>query len=103
MGNFYWTRYPDGPFVTLISVTTTYLHPEADNLESLQRRARRENDEEMHTFKAELREAIKHPERLPDNELSRHVQYEDGSPEAFLQRLWHDLYGDEPIDTSQHP
>jgi hypothetical protein len=55
----------------------------------------------MHTFKAELREAIKHPERLPDNELSRHVQYEDGSPEAFLQRLWRDLYDDEPVNAAQ--
>jgi hypothetical protein len=27
--------------------------------------------------------------------LSESVQYSDGSPEAFLSRLWHDLYGDE--------
>ena len=61
MGEFYWKRHPDGPFATLIRIATTYLHPEADDLESLQRLARRENDKEMHTFKAELRQAIKDP------------------------------------------
>jgi hypothetical protein len=55
----------------------------------------RDDDEEMHVFKLELREAVKDPSRLPGDELSRSVQYEDGSPEAFLRRLWHDLYGDE--------
>jgi hypothetical protein len=35
---FYWQRHPDGPFATLIRVATTYLHPEADDLESGQGR-----------------------------------------------------------------
>jgi len=35
MGEFYWKRHPDGPFTTLIRISTTYLHPEADDLESL--------------------------------------------------------------------
>jgi hypothetical protein len=47
-------------------------------------------------------EAIKDPDQLPGNELSKHVRYEDGSPEAFLRRLWRDLYGDEPVDTPEH-
>lgn len=98
MGQFYWKRHPDGPFVTLIRVGHTYLHPEAEDLEALQRLAKREDDEEMRVFKAELREAIRDPSQLPDDELSKHVHYEDGSPEAFLNRLWHDLYGDEPVD-----
>jgi hypothetical protein len=98
MGEFYWKRHPDGPFATLIRIATTYLHPEADDLESLQRLAKRENDKEMYTFKAELREAIKDPDQLPDDELWESVEYSDGSDEAFLRRLWHDLYGDEPFD-----
>lgn len=98
MGDFYWKRHPNGPFATLIRITTTYLHPEADDLESLQKLAKRENDKEMNAFKAELREAINDPGQLPDDELSKHVRYEDGSPEAFLRRLWRDLYGDEPIE-----
>jgi hypothetical protein len=102
MGEFYWKRHPDGPFATLIRIATTYLHPEADDLESLQRLARRENDTEMRTFKAELRKAIKDPGQLPDDELSKHVRYEDGDPEAFLRRLWRDLYGDEAVDTAEH-
>ena len=52
----------------------------------------------MCAFKAELRAAIKDPGQLPDDELSEHVRYEEGSPEAFLRRLWLDLYGKEPVD-----
>ena len=44
----------------------------------------------------ELREALADPSRLPDNELFKAVQYDDGSNEAFLRRLWRDLYGDQP-------
>ena len=102
MGEFYWKRHPDGPFATLIRIATTYLHPEADDLESLQKLAKREGDEEMRTFKAELRQAIQNPALVPTKELSEHVQYEDGSPQVFLRRLWRDLYGDEPVDTSEH-
>jgi hypothetical protein len=100
--DFYWNRHPDGPFATLIRIATTYMHPEVDELEELQNLVKRDNDE-MHTFKAELRKAINDPAQLPDDELSKHVRYEDGSPEAFLRRLWRDLYGDEPIDSPRHP
>jgi hypothetical protein len=47
-------------------------------------------------FREELREALADPSLLPDNELSNAVEYDDGSSQAFLRRLWHDLYGDEP-------
>ena len=81
-----------------IRVATTYLHPEADELELLQERAEDDDsDPEMRVFKAELRQAITHPGQLPDDELFRHVQYDDGSDEKFLRRLWRDLYGDEPV------
>ena len=96
MGEFYWERHPGGPFAVLIRVAATYLHPEVDQLEALQELARREDDEEMRAFKAELRQAVSDPGRVPAGELSRHVRYEDGSPGAFLRRLWRDLYGDEP-------
>ena len=94
--DYYWKRHPDGPFVTLIAVATTYLHPEADDLESLQELAK-DDDPEMRVFKDELRQAITHPDQVPRDELSSHVQYDDGSPEAFLRRLRRDLYGDEPV------
>jgi hypothetical protein len=44
---------------------------------------------------AELQEALADPGQLPDNELFKAVQFSDGSNEAFLRRLWHDLYGDQ--------
>jgi hypothetical protein len=93
----YWRRHPDGPFTTLIRISTTYLHPEADDLESLQQLAKRADRQEMLAFKSELRQAITHPDEVPRDELSRHVQYDDDGPEAFLRRLWRDLYGDEPV------
>jgi len=58
--------------------------------------AKREEDEEMRVFKSELREALRDPSQLPGDELGESVEYSDGSDEAFLRRLWHDLYGDEP-------
>jgi hypothetical protein len=93
--DYYWKRNPNGPFGTLIRISTTYLHPEADDLESLQELVKRDDGPEMRVFKAELREAITHPDQVPRAELSRHVQYDDGSPEKFLRRLRRDLYGDE--------
>jgi hypothetical protein len=97
---FYWERHPDGPFATLIAVAATYCSPDAYDgaYEDLVRRARAADadDEEMHVLKAELRQALADPGTLPDDELSAAVEYEDGSDEKFLRRLWRDLYGDEP-------
>jgi hypothetical protein len=100
MSPLYWERHPDGPFATLIRVATTYCSPDADEAayEGLKRLVKRENVEEMRVFKDELREALRDPARLPDDELSESVEYDDGSDEAFLRRLWHDLYGDEPLE-----
>jgi hypothetical protein len=93
---FYWKRDPGAPFGLLIRIATACLHPEAGQLGELQLRARRPGDEEMRAFKAELRAAVSDPGRVPGDELSRHVECEDGSPGAFLRRLWRDLYGEEP-------
>ena len=71
--------------------------PRPNDPESLQRLAKREDRPEMHVFKAELRQAITHPDQLPSDELFDQVQYDDGSDKAFLRRLWRDLYGDEPV------
>ena len=51
----------------------------------------------MRVFKAELRQALANPGQLPTGELDNAVEYNDGSEETFLRRLWRDLYGDEPI------
>src|ERR1700722_16159612 len=57
-------------------------------------RAPEPDDEEISVFKAELREALADPGRLPDDELFKAVDYADGSDERFLRRVWRDLYGD---------
>jgi hypothetical protein len=98
---FYWERHPDGPFVTLIEVATTYLDPENYDLEALQQLARRDDDPEMQVFKDELRQALADPGVLPGDELFESVEYADGSDEAFLRRLWRELYGDEPANPAQ--
>jgi hypothetical protein len=95
---FYWERHPDGPLATLIAVVTTYLEPENYDLDSLRELAKREDDEEMRVFKIELREALMDPGQLPGDELRESVEYDDDSDEAFLHRLWHELYGDEPVE-----
>ena len=72
MSPLYWERHPDGPFATLIRIATTYCSPDADEdaYAGLKRLAKRENVEEMRVFKDELREALRDPNRLPDDELS---------------------------------
>lgn len=92
---FYWERHPDGPFVTLIAIAATCLDPENYDLDDLKKIARPGNNPRMRVFKAELREALRDPGLLPGDELFQHAGYDDGSDEAFLHRLWHDLYGDE--------
>jgi hypothetical protein len=95
---FYWERHPDRPFATLISVAATYCSPDADtdDYERLKRLTRREDDEQMRVFKAELKSALADPGQLPEGELDDAVEYNDGDDTSFLHRLWKDLYGDEP-------
>ncbi len=100
MSTFYWERHPDGPFTTLIAVAATYFTPEAydgahDDLIS-RARAPEPDDEEIRAFTAELQQALAAPGQRPGDELFAAVDYGDGSDEAFLRRLWRDLYGDQP-------
>ena len=100
VGVFYWERHPHGPFATLIAVAATYCGPDAYDgaYDDLINRARAPelDDEEIGAFKAELQQALADPSQLPGDELSHAVEYGDGSDEAFLRRLWHDLYGEQP-------
>jgi hypothetical protein len=95
-GGFYWDRHGDGPFMTLALVTATYLHPGAPRPETLRGRAGDARDPEMRTFKAQLRELLQNPGRLPDRFFS-HLRHDCGSDEAFMERLWRYLYHDEPV------
>jgi hypothetical protein len=95
MAPFYWERNPDGPFATLIAVASNYLDPENYDLDALKVLAKRDGEPRMQVFKSELREALRDPSQLPGDELFESVEYADGSDEAFLSRLWRELYGDE--------
>jgi hypothetical protein len=97
---FYWERHPDGPFATLIMVATNYLDPETWDLDLLKRFGNRDDFDEARVFKSELREALRDPARLPGDELSDSVEYDNFSDEGFLRWLWHELYGDEPFEAS---
>jgi hypothetical protein len=98
---FYRERHPDGPFATLIAVAGTYCHPEAydDGYADLVSRAQspQAGDDEIGVLTAELRDALAGPGQLPGDELCDAVEDSDGSDEAFLRRLWRDLFPGEPV------
>ena len=100
VSGFYWERHPAGAFATLIAVAATYCGPAADDgaYEDLMSRARAPDpgDAEIRAFTAELQQALADPGQLPGDELFVAVDYGDGSDEAFLRRLWRDLYGGQP-------
>jgi hypothetical protein len=99
MGEFYWSGIPTARSRrssgsrrhTCIPKRTTLNHCRGSrNAETTQRCA---------SLKLSSARPSKTPIRSRPDELSKHVEYEDGSPEAFLRRLWRDLYGDEPVGT----
>jgi hypothetical protein len=99
MSESFWRVDPEKPFGMLIVVAETYCHPEAydEAYDDLRALVKREDDQDIKAFKSELRKAILEPETAPRAELSRAVQYDDGSADAFLRRLWRDLYPAEPM------
>lgn len=100
MSDRFWQKNPDAPFALLLRVVETYCHPEAydeayDDLKQVVHMP--ERDPAFDRFKEQLIEAIHDPSRLPEGALFRAAQYDDGSAEKFLARLWRDLYPDEPL------
>ena len=95
----FWQKNPNAPFATLVRIAVTYCHPEVDEdaYGDLKLLAVRGDRDEMVVFKDELRKALLDPDDVPREALSREVQYDDGSPEKFLRRLWRDLYPNEPV------
>jgi hypothetical protein len=98
--NHSWRRDKNSPFAFFLQVIDTYLHPESDyRLEGLTEWLRDgEPPETVARFKDEFRRLLSGElDQLPGGALSTAAEYEDGSDEAFLRRLWHELYGDEPV------
>jgi len=79
-------------------VLNSYLLDDDPDEEALRDRTTKYAEiDEMVTFKKELREVIANPGVLPKDALRTAAYYEDRSEAAFLARLWHDLYGNEPV------
>jgi hypothetical protein len=98
--NHYWQRDRNAPFAFFLGVISTYLHPDAgmtaDDLAEWLRYP--QPGEEAIRFKDEFRQLLSgDADKLPEYALFTAAQYDDGSDEAFLRRLWRQLYGDEPV------
>jgi hypothetical protein len=102
--NHYWREDKNAPFAYFLGIIDTYLHPESDyevaDLADWLRRAR--PPEKAIRFKDEFRQLLSGElDKLPEYALFTASAYDDGSDEAFLRRLWHELYGDEPVQPGQ--
>lgn len=99
--DLYWLRDKQATYAQFLTVIHTYCHPEHDDdgesYPMLQALARdHSNDDDIVTFKREFVEVIADPSVLPQNALGDAAEFDDGTEEAFLYRLWRDLYPDEP-------
>lgn len=102
----YWRKDKDAPFAYFLGIIDTYLHPEShydvDDLAEWLRQA--QPREKAARFKDEFRQLLcGEADTLPDDALFTAAEYDDGSDEAFLQRLWRELYGDEPAQAGNAP
>lgn len=99
--------HPELPFATLVRVIATYCHPEVlENDESpydaLAAAARDPGPPPspafsgLRIFKVELRRALS-GEWYPRHDVSRESGHDEGSPDAFLRRVWQVVYPDEPV------
>ena len=94
----YWLEDHDAPFAALLRVVHTQCHPESydDAYEDLIEWAHDpEVAERLAAFKEQLRAALRDPSQVPAGALWTAAQYDDGNDQAFLERLWRDLYGGE--------
>lgn len=96
----YWREDHDAPFATLLGIVDNYCHPEAGGEESYEElidlAGRTGEIAEMRTFKEELSRALM-GDKPPKGALTVAAEYADGSEDAFLRRLWRDLYPNEPL------
>jgi hypothetical protein len=103
----YWLKDKTAPFATLLNILDSYYHPEIrnENFESLIRRAQRQrsDDTRMATFKQELTQVLQgHREGLPPGAIDLATAYDDwDTDEEFLAWLWHELYPNEAVPTSE--
>ncbi len=100
-----WVRDREKPFGTLLSYCRTYLHPDDyyGGLEQLRYACNLPEAEQLadtKQFLVELRRVIVgDTEGLPKGALSKAAQYDDGSDDAFVKRVWTELFPGEPLPT----
>jgi hypothetical protein len=98
--DYYWQRDKDAPFAFFVGIINAYCHPEAggDAKELADWVHRPEASPKAGRFKDEFRRLLSGElDKLPEYALFTAAEYEDGSDEVFLRRLWHEIYGDEPV------
>jgi hypothetical protein len=98
-----WVRDGEKPFGTLLSHLGTYVHPEVHykNFPVLKQACGRPVLSAVTMrFKDELRQVIVGDrDELPEGAIAKAAEYDDGSEEAFVKRLWTELFPDEPLPT----
>ena len=98
--NYYWQRDKDAPFAFFVSIINAYCHPEtaADERDLAEWAKHPDPSHQTAQFKDEFRRLLSGElDKLPQYALFTAAEYEDGSDEAFLRRLWREIYGDEPV------
>lgn len=97
----YWRDNKAAPFATLLQTIETYCHPEVinDAYDELINAARNaSNHPRIVEFKQQFQIALLDPGEIPHPEaLYQAGQFDDGTDQRFLRRLWRDLYPDEPV------
>lgn len=95
----------DEPFATLTSYVATYFNPETqpaavDRLRSAVHRPIEDQHIDTRTFVEELRRVLSgDTELLSENALFDVTHYYDRTDEAFLKRVWGELFPEEPLPT----
>ncbi|PRY00636.1 hypothetical protein [Allonocardiopsis opalescens] len=109
MAGPFWRKNKDASFAVLLSVVESYYHPETppDGGAKLHRLVHRVGHEHVSSqvhdipkFLDQLRAAIADPSQIPGDALDDAADFEDGSDEAFLARVWHDIYPGRPLPTA---
>lgn len=102
-----WVKNRDHPFATLVDFAATFFHPEStprlvDTSRTAVQRPIDEQGIDTRTFVQELRQALSGDTAgLPAEALWEAAEYSDGTDEAFLKRIWEEIFPDEPLPTRQ--
>ncbi len=95
----------DEPFATLVSYAGKFFNPETtprhiNILRTAVHRPIGDQNIDARTFVEELRRALSgDTEGLPEDALFDVTHYADGDDEAFLKRVWEEIFPEEPLPT----